>query len=95
MQQFDESSQSVFRNWAVCSTVLSMLVLLPWWIGGLPLNEVIASFSTAFHMAALVTMLGAVRRGEHVGEGPLNGWDQSIAFNGLATLGHMFLGSAS
>lgn len=89
MRYFDESSKTALRSWAVCSTLMSMLVLLPWWLGAVSLNQVTDSFSTAFRVAAVVTMFGAMRRYEHVGNGPLNGWDQSIAFSGLATVSHM------
>ena len=89
MATFHQSSRTTLRDWTLCSAVMSILILLPWWLGEMPLRQVTGSLSVAFRVTALLTMVGAMRRGEHVGKGPLNGWDQSIAFSGLATIGHM------
>jgi hypothetical protein len=43
----------------------------------------------AFTASAIAAMVAAMARGERAGRGPLNGWDESLAFNGIALLVHV------
>jgi hypothetical protein len=49
-------------------------------------DAVIHDVSIGFTAAAIAAMAAAVLRQERAGRGSLNGWDESLAFNGLALL---------
>jgi hypothetical protein len=66
------------------SLVLLACVVSPWPLGLCSLADVGASLPLAFNFASLVVMAAAASRREQAGRGSLNGWDEALAFNGIA-----------
>jgi hypothetical protein len=89
MKHLDKQSRRAVHDGAVFTFVLILIVLLACLLGAYPLAEIGDQLTKTFAVAACVMMLVAMRRQERAGASSLNGWDQSIALNGMAMLAHV------
>ncbi len=53
-----------------------------------PFQEMCGSLAASTTAAVTATLFAIMRR-EHTGHGSLNGWDEAIAFNGVAVLAYV------
>jgi hypothetical protein len=89
MNRLDQRSQLMVSGAWRRAMVLAACVLSPWVFGLCSLDQAEHSLPLAFSLASIIAMIAARARQEQPGRGSLNGWDEALAFNGIAALAHM------
>ena len=87
----DPASRRTLSGWLVRCGVLLLFAALPWGLGVRSLHETGGTAALAFSLGGVVAMVRATCRGERIGGGSLNRWDEALAFNGPSLLLHLVL----
>ena len=85
----DDRSRQILRTWIFSLLCIAGFVVIPCLLGSFPPGEVCIRLSNSFVFAGFALIILALLRRERAGEGSLNSWDQSVAFNGVAVLVHL------
>ena len=87
----DPASRQATRGFTVRATLFLAYAVSPWLSGARPVADVLVRLTVAFTLGSLVATVMALLRGDRVGRGGLNRWDEAMAFNGVALLAHLLL----
>lgn len=89
MSHLDALSRQTVTNCVLRAFAVLCFVLVPSLLLGRRVPEICAGLTAGFTIAAVMTMLIAIRRRERIGYASLNEWDEAIAFHGAAILSHL------
>lgn len=86
--RLDPASRRAILGFSIHLGLLSALALWPTLAGLAALPSALGSASLLFALGGMVSAGGALRRGDRVGRGSLNGWDETLALVALSRLVH-------
>lgn len=85
----DPASRAVARWFALRLGMLASFALLPCLAGARSLHDGAGLLSFACSLGGTISMLTAACRRQPMGQGPLNAWDESLAFIAASRLAHL------
>ena len=86
---FDGASRRAIRSLLVRASIYMAFSAGPWLLGLQTSREAGTRLVAIFALGGAFAMVLAVLRGEKAGKGPLNRWDDAMAFTGAALLTHL------
>lgn len=88
----DEISRETLGRFAIRTSVVGIAAFaVPFVLGVGSMERGFGNLALCLTAASCIAMFAAAKRGERPGVGSLNGWDESMAFTGLATLFRLLL----
>ncbi len=89
IQQLDQPSRDTLRWMALRAGMLVLIGFGPWLLGDITVEQVFASLPLMFSLSAIIAIVVARMRSQPLCAAHLNGWDEALAFNGVAALAHL------